>query len=241
MKRSPAVCGPDGADPVGQQIKEGYDKALGWIEVVGVAADIHEGGLAEDAVAEFYLPLAKHPPQTAFVMLRAEGDPMSFANTIRTQVLAADHDQPVSDVRTMDAVFEATLGQRRLTMTLLGIFAGVALLLAAVGIYGVAAYSVAERTREVGIRRALGAGHGDILRLILGQGILMTLAGIAIGFGGALALTRVMNNLLFHVSATDPATFLGIALLFVAVSLAASYIPARRATRIDPMDALRAR
>jgi putative ABC transport system permease protein len=204
-----------------------------------VVADIHEGGLGSNAVAEFYLPMAKHPPQTAFVVVRTEGDPMKFANTIREQVLAVDHDQPVSELRTMDAIFEATLGQRRLTMLLLAMFAGVALLLATVGIYGVVAYSVAQRAQEVGIRRALGAQQADILRLILGQGLAMVLVGIAIGAGGAFALTRVMKNLLFHVNATDPATFVGIALLFAMVALAGSYIPARRAARIDPMTALR--
>jgi len=230
---------PSGVNPIGLHIKEGYDKALGWMEVVGIVADIHEGGLANDTVAEFYLPCALHPPLTAFLIARTEGDPLSFANAIRQRVLAVDRDQPVSDVKTMESVFEATLGQRRLTMLLLGLFAGVALLLATVGIYGVVAYSVAQRTQEVGIRRALGAQQGDILRLILGHGLGMVLAGIAIGLGGAFALTRVMKKLLFHVNATDPATFVGIALLFVVVALAGSYIPARRAARIDPMAALR--
>jgi ABC-type antimicrobial peptide transport system permease subunit len=210
------------------------------MEVVGIVADIREGGLGSDAEAEFYLPLAKHPPQTAFVMARTEGDPIRFANTIREQVLAVDRDQPVADVRTMEAVFEATLGQRRLTMLLLGSFAGVALLLAVVGIYGVAAYSVAQRTQEVGIRRALGAQHGDILRLILGRALRLVVAGVVIGVGGAFALTRVMKKLLFHVNAADPATFAGIAVMFVAVALVAGYVRARRAARIDPMEALRA-
>jgi putative ABC transport system permease protein len=229
----------DGTNPIGLHVKEAYDKALGWIEVVGIVADIHEGGLATDAVAEFYLPLAIHPPQTAFVIARTEGDPMRLANTIRETVLAMDRDQPVSDLRTMEQVFEATLGQRRLTMLLLGLFASVALLLATVGIYGSIAYSVAQRTQEVGIRRALGAQQGDILRLILLQGLRLVLAGVAIGLCGAFALTRVMKNLLFHVQATDPAAFAGIAILFVAVALAASYLPARRAARVDPMAALR--
>jgi ABC-type antimicrobial peptide transport system permease subunit len=180
-----------------------------------------------------------HPPQTAFVMARTEGDPMRLANTVRETVLEVDRDQPVSDVRTMEQVFEATLGQRRLTMVLLGLFASVALLLATVGIYGSIAYSVAQRTQEVGIRRALGAQQGDILRLILLQGLRLVLAGVAIGLLGAFALTRVMKNLLFHVQATDPAAFAGIAILFVAVALAASYLPARRAARVDPMAALR--
>ncbi len=230
---------PGGVNPIGLHVKEGYDKALGWIEVVGVVADIHEGGLASDAVAEFYLPCAMHPPQTAFVIARTDGDPMHLANAVRERVLEVDRDQPVSDMRTMEGVFEATLGQRRLTMLLLGVFAGVALLLATVGIYGVVAYSVAQRTQEIGIRRALGAHHGDVLRLILAQSLGMALAGIAVGLGGSLALTGVMKGLLFHVQATDPATFAAIAMLFVVVALAGSYLPARRAARIDPMAALR--
>ncbi len=139
----------------------------------------------------------------------------------------------------MEDLMDAEGGQRRVILTLLGCFAGAALLLAVIGIYGVIAYSVAQRTQEVGIRRALGAQHMDILRLVVGQGLALTLAGVAFGIGASLALTRVMTSLLFHTSPTDPSAFTGIALLFVIVALAASYIPARRATRIDPMTALR--
>jgi predicted permease len=230
---------PRGQDPVGQRISTGYDKAIGWMEIVGIMADVRDLGLAEDAEPTVYLPTAVHPPQVAYLAARTEGDPRRFVNTIRSQALAIDSDQPVSDIRTMDEVIEASVGQRRLTMLLLGVFAGIALLLAMVGIYGVIAYSVAQRTQEVGIRRALGARPGDILRLVLGQALGLTLAGVALGIGGALAVNGVMKGLLFKVSATDPVTYAGIALLFVAVALAASYIPARRATRIDPMAALR--
>ena len=130
---------------------------------------------------EFYLPLAKHPPQTAFVMARTEGDPIRFANTIREQVLAVDRDQPAADVKTMEAVFEGTLGQRRLTMLLLGSFAGVALLLAVVGIYGVMSYGVSQRTGEIGFRMALGAQRGDVMRLILWQALKVTGIGVRCG------------------------------------------------------------
>ena len=150
-----------------------------------------------------------------------------------------DRDQPIGAVQTMDDRVEAQVGQRRLLEILLGSFALVALLLALIGIYGVIAYSVAQRVQEVEIRRALGAQRSDILRLMIGQGVGLALAGICIGLGGAVALTRVMSTLLFHVSATDPATFAGIASLFLIVALGASYIPARRATRIDPIAALR--
>jgi len=171
--------------------------------------------------------------------VRTEGDPLRFVNSVRHQVLAIDRDQAVSAVKTMEDLVEAEVGQRRLIFTLLGLFAAVALLLASVGIYGVIAHTVVERTKEVGIRRALGAQQGDILRIVLGQGLGLALGGVAIGLGGALALTRVLESLLYHVSDTDPATFAGISLLLVLVALVASYIPARRATRIDPMEALR--
>ena len=230
---------PNGPDPVGQHISEGYDKAIGWMEVAGIAADIHEGGLAYDAPPEFYVPCVLHPPQSAYLAVRTQGDPLSFVNSVRGQVSGMDRDQSVSEIKTMEAVFDATLGQRRLTMFLLGSFAGAALLLAMVGIYGVIAYSVAQRTQEVGVRRALGAQQGDILRLVLGECLALALGGVAIGIAGALALTRVMKEFLFHVSSTDPATYVGIALLFVVVALAAGFVPARRATRIDPMAALR--
>ena len=230
---------PAGPNPVGQHISEGYDKAVGRMEIVGIVADIHERGLGVDAVKEFYLPTVKHPPQTAYLAVRTEGDPMRMVNAIRGQVPAIDSDQAVSDVKPMEAVLASTLGQRRLTMTLLGAFAGVALLLAIVGIYGLIAYSVAQRTQEVGIRRALGAQQRDILRLVLGQGAGLAFAGVTLGIGGALALTRVMKDLLFQVSATDLATYAGIGSLFIVVALLASFIPARRAARIDPMAALR--
>jgi ABC-type antimicrobial peptide transport system permease subunit len=209
------------------------------MEIVGIVGDVHEGDLARESGSEFYVPTIVHPPQAAYLAVRTQGDPLRLARAIRNQVAAIDTNQSVSDVKTMEAVLDATLGQRRLTMLLLGSFAAVAVILAVIGMYGVIAYSVVQRTQEVGIRRALGAQQSDILQLVVTQGLTLALAGIAIGIGGAFALTRVMKNLLFHVSATDPATFVGIALLFVAVALVASYIPARHAARIDPMTALR--
>lgn len=230
---------PAGENPVGEDIQEGADSSAGWLEIVGIVADVHEGGLASEPKPEFYVPSTLHPPQTAYVVVRAGADPLALANAVRRQVRAIDPDQPISDIKTMQGAFDATLGQRRLTMVLLGVFAGIALLLAAVGLYGVIAYSVAQRTAELGIRRALGAQSGDILRLVVGQGVGLTLAGIALGVGGALALARVMRGFLFEVSPSDPVTFAGIVLLFVAVALAASLLPARRALRIDPAAALR--
>ncbi len=231
---------PGGENPIGRHVKEGYDKAVGWMEVVGIVADIHEGGLANNAVPEFYLPSVVHPPQTAYLVLRTPSESAALRRRHSTKPCwrwTATSRSPIS--KPWNPCSPANFGQRRLTMWLLGSFAGVALLLAIIGMYGVIAYSVARRTQEVGIRRALGAQQADILRLILGQGLALALAGVAIGIGGAFALTRVMKSLLFHVTATDPATFAGIAILFIVVALAASYIPARRAARIDPMVALR--
>ena len=229
---------PRGQDPVGQHIGEGIDRNHG-MEIVGIVADVHQQGLASVPLPEFYVPTAVHAPQVAYLVVRTAGNPLLFVNSVRRQVLATDRDQPVSEIRTMDDMLEAPLGERHLTMVLLGSFAFVALLLAVVGIYGVIAYWVAQRTQEIGIRQALGAQRGDILGLVLRQGMSITLFGVSIGIGGALAVTRVMRNLLFQVSATDPKTFTGIALLFVIVALVACYIPARRATRINPMAALR--
>jgi len=230
---------PGGVDPIGRHVSEAYDKAAGWMEVVGIAADIREGGQASAATPEFYIPYAIHPLQSAYLAVRTSGDPMRFANSVRMQVSALDRDQSVTEVKSMEAVLERSLGNRPRTLWLLGAFAGMALLLALVGIYGVIAYSVAQRTQELGIRRALGAQQGDILKLVMRQGLGMTLAGIALGMAGALALTGLMKGLLFEISPADPVTFGAIAAIFIVVAGVASYIPARRATRVDPTAALR--
>ncbi len=229
---------PAGQDPVGQRLLVGgVDPRPA--EIVGIAASVHqslEGSLWPESVYESF---AQNPQQSSMIAVRTSGDPLSLTKAVRDRVQTLDRDQTVAAVRTMEGLVEDEVGERRLLTMLLGSFAGVALLLALIGIYGVIAYSVAQRTQEVGIRRALGAQPGDILRLVIRQGFVLAIVGIVIGLVGAGALTRVMKTLLFHVSATDPATFAGIGLLFLLVSLAASYIPARRATRIDPMAALR--
>ena len=230
---------PQGTSPIGQHLRLGNDQSSKGLEIIGIVADVHEQGLAIEAGPELYLPCHMRPPQAAGFVVRADGDPRGLLSAVRSEVLAIDRDQPLSSVKTMDDLIDTSMGQRRLTLFLLGLLAGLAMLLAVVGIYGVIAYSVAQRTKELAIRRTLGAQQADILWLVIGQGMGLTLAGVAIGIAGALALTRAMRDLLFHVSATDPATFGYIAILFVCVSLLASYIPARRATGIDPMVALR--
>jgi len=173
------------------------------------------------------------------LVVKTDVEPTSLAAAVRKSVWELDKDQPVSDVRTMEEVLSASLARQRFTTLLLGVFAALAVLLAAVGIYGVMSYSMAQRTREIGIRMALGAQKRDVLKLAVGQGLKLVAIGVVIGLIGALALTRVMTSLLFNVSATDPATLVTISLILVAVALLASYIPARRAAKVDPLIALR--
>jgi predicted permease len=229
---------PRGLDPIGRHVGEGLDR-LRAAEIVGIVGNVHERTLAVQPTPEFYVPSIIHPPQTAYLAVRTDGDPLHLVNAIRGELLALDRDQAVSEVRAMDTVLDLAMGQRRLMMTLLGVFAALAVLLSLVGIYGITAYSVTQRTQEVGIRRALGAQEGDILRLVLSRSLGIALLGVAIGIGGAFALTRALKEFLFEVSVTDPVVFIAMALLFVAVATIASLIPARRAARVDPMTALR--
>jgi putative ABC transport system permease protein len=224
---------------VGQHLTLGNQTRDSGFEIIGIAADVHEIGLATDTGPEMYLPTLFRPQQTVDLGVRTSGNPMGMVAAVRAQVAAVDRDQPVSDIQTMEQVIDESLGQRRLTLLLLALFAGVALALAMLGIYGAIAYSVLQRTQELGIRRALGAQHADILRLVLRQGLTLAVAGVALGCGGAFALTRLMKTLLFQMNTADPATYLAVALVFVAVALIASYVPARRASKVDPMAALR--
>ncbi len=228
---------PAGPDPIGQHILIGNE--VHPAEIVGIAADVHQTGKDMDPKPAVYLPIEQKPPGSAMLAVRTAGDPLSFVNAIRGQVLAIDRDQPISDVSTMEDVVEAWSLQLRLMMRLLGTSAGVATLLAIIGLYGVVSYSVAQRTKEIGIRRALGAPRRNILVLVASQVLALALAGVVLGIAGAFACTRLMRDLLFQVSPTDPATFIGIAVLFVAVALGASYLPATRAAAVDPMAALR--
>jgi len=174
-----------------------------------------------------------------YLIVRAASDPMTLIGAVREAVWAIDSDQAVFSVETMDQLLSEMMAQRRFNMLLLAIFAGAALVLAAVGIYGVMSYSVAQRTHEIGVRIALGAGSARVLRLVAGQGMMLAAAGIALGLAGSLALTRLMAGLLFEVRATDPVTFVLIPLLLGGVALVASVVPALRAMKVDPILALR--
>ncbi len=231
---------PNGQDPVGQHILLGAGRAPKDImQIVGIVADVHQSGLDAGPSPELYAPYGEIPPQSVMLAVRTKGHPLQFVNVVRSRIRAIDPDQPISAVKTMNEVVEASLSQPRLIAPLLGVFAGVALLLAIVGSYGMISYSAAQRTQEMGIRLALGAEPTNILRLVVSQALGLVLVGVALGLGGAVALTQVMKSLLFHVSATDPVTFAGIAGLLIVVALLASYIPAQRAARVDPSVALR--
>jgi putative ABC transport system permease protein len=208
-------------------------------EIVGVVGDTKTGSLTGGGGAQIYVPHAQDSQWNFMgLVIRTAGDPAAFATTLRREVQALDKDQPIYNVRTMDDVVANSLGTRRVSMQLFAVFAIAALLLAAIGIYGVMAYSVTQRTREIGIRMALGAQRSDVLTLVIRQGLRLTVIGVVIGLGGAFVLTRLIANLLFEVAATDPLTFVAIPMLLLFVALVACYLPARRAARLDPTVAL---
>jgi putative ABC transport system permease protein len=195
--------------------------------------------LDNPARLEVYYPYRQQPETDMNLVVRSALDPASLTSAIRAAVAAVDKDQPIFDVHTMQQRVDDSISTRRLTLVLLGIFSALALILAAIGIYGVMAYSVALRTQEIGIRMALGAQQHDVLRLVLGQGARIAFFGVAFGLAAAAALARLLSGLLFSVSASDPITFAAVAVLLVAVALLACYIPARRAMLVDPIIALR--
>jgi putative ABC transport system permease protein len=230
-------------NPLGKRVSFSTDEPH-WYEIVGVAGNIKHRGLEAADRPELYVPyrqplFAGWTVRPMYVMVRTSADPASTAAIVRHEVARLDRDQPISDVRTMDERIGRSLSSRRFNMVLLALFAGLALTLAAVGIYGIVAYSVTERTHEIGVRVALGAQRRDVIAMVIGQGMAMTVTGTAIGIAASAALARVMSSLLFGVSAVDPATFVAIPLLLIAVALAACYVPARRATRVDPLQTLR--
>ena len=208
-------------------------------EIVGVVGDTKTDSLTGQGDMQIYVPHAQDSQWNFMgLVIRTAGDPAAFARTLRREVQALDKDQPIYNVHTYDDVVMNSLGTRRVSMQLFTVFACAALLLAAVGIYGVMAYSVTQRTQEIGIRMALGAQKSDVLRLVIGQGMTLALIGVIAGLAGAFALTRVIANLLFDVGASDPLTFIAISLLLIFVSLIACYLPARRAARLNPTVAL---
>lgn len=233
-------------DPIGQHIliqeiipgKTELGPEISWA-VVGVIGDEKIGGPADDRSAGVYVSHEQSPFHGMVLSVRASLDPLTLQKAIIAAIRGVNKDQAISDVRTVDQIKDVAMGGRRLQSVLLGIFGTVALLLAGIGIYGVISYSVAQRTREIGIRVALGASERSLLRLVLDRGALLTVIGLVLGVGGALGLTRLMANLLYGVGARDPATMVSVGLVLAGVALIASYVPARRAMKVDPVVALR--
>jgi putative ABC transport system permease protein len=233
-----------GENPLGKRLQIGAmpESEVPWMEIVGVVGDVTQG-LGLDPKAEMYLPYHQGdqllPVFQLSVVLRTAGDPHQQAAALRAALAEIDPNQPLVKVRTMEDNMAATVAEPRFRAWLIGIFAGLALLLAAVGIYGVMSYSVTQRTSEIGIRITLGAQPQDVFRIVVGEGLRFALIGVALGVAGGLALTRLLNSFLYGVSATDPLTFSGVAVLLILVSAAACFFPAHRATRVDPIIALR--
>ena len=225
-----------GQNPIGRHIVMGRQPAS---EIVGVAGDIKNSGLAQDPQVQLYFPFAQLPWGNMNLLVRTAGDPHNMVGSIRAQISAADPDQPVTGILTVEELMNGSRAQPRFAMFLLSMFSATALVLAVVGIYGVLAYSVAQRRQELGIRMALGAKRSDILQLVVRQGLRLTAIGVAIGFVAAAALTRLMSSLLYKVGAWDPFTFLIAPLVFLLIGIVASYLPARRAITVNPTEALR--
>jgi len=229
-------------DAVGKRIKPGISTDTdepAMREIIGVASDIRNRNLSSDLRAGYYVPAAQIPFNQMTLVVRTTNDPHSLITAVQNEVHAMDNELPVFNIKTMDEYISGTVAGPRFNATLLVIFAAVALVLTIVGLYGVMSYSVAQRTNEIGIRMALGAQAGDVLRLIVSQGFKLVLLGLALGLAGALGLTRVISSLLFGVTSKDPYTFAAVAIILAVVALIACYIPARRATRLDPLGALR--
>ncbi len=227
-------------DPIGKRIKLGWpEDPAPWREIVGVAGDVKQSGLDADVELQSYLPLEQETQPYVRLIARTTTSPLGLASAVRAEIHSLDGNLPVFAVTSMEQYLNDWLAPRRFTLLLLSMFAGLALLLAGVGIYGVMAYSVTQRTQEIGVRMALGAQPGHVLGLVLRQAMALTAAGLAIGVVVAVALTRVMSRLLFGISSSDPATFAGVSLVLLVVALAACYLPARRATKVDPIIALR--
>jgi putative ABC transport system permease protein len=231
-----------GEDPIGKRIALGdTSKEESWRTIVGIAANVRHAGMNEPPFPGAYTPYAQDRESWSrmAVVIRSTGEASGLAAAVRKEVMAIDPEQPISNMQTMEQLMAASITRPRFIMLLLGLLAGLALALAMVGIYGLMSYSITERTHEFGIRMALGAQTRDVLRMVLGQGLKLIVAGIAAGLLGAFALTRIMHSLLFGVSTIDPATFAVVSLLLTIIALLACFIPARRATKVDPMVALR--
>ncbi|HEX6649113.1 MAG TPA: FtsX-like permease family protein, partial [Pyrinomonadaceae bacterium] len=232
-------------EPLGRRIQPGppgriwRQKKLTSFEIVGIVRDVKLAGLDAPSAPAYYIPASQSPLGDMTMLVRTTTDPLSVVGAVRQAVWSIDPNQPLSSVTTLEKVVDESIAQRRLNMLLMGLFGGLAMLLSAVGIYGLLSHAVTQRTQEMGIRMALGAQVGDVLKLVLKQGMLLALAGEAIGLVGAFGLTRLMRGLLFGVGPNDAMTFIAVVAVLTTVALLACYLPARRATKVDPLVALR--
>jgi putative ABC transport system permease protein len=230
-----------GQDAVGQRLTfgPGDNGQPEWLDIVGVVGNVRQYGVDQEPVPITYVPHSASPSQPLTIMVRAAGDPASVAGSLRAALQGIDASLPITRMRPLDEIIGASLTQRRFNMTLLTVFAGIALVLALAGIYGTVSYAVAQRTQELGIRAALGATRADVLRLVLWDGLKPVVLGLALGLAGAFLLRRTLDRLVYGVTTSDPATFVALPLLLAVVAIVASLIPALRAARVDPMTALR--
>jgi putative ABC transport system permease protein len=235
-------------NPIGQQIRLVFPPTLkpfdaipykGPVTIVGVVGDIRDWAWSEPKIPQLYLPQTQNPSRVMHLVVRSSIDPTQLTSAIRHAAESVDPNQPLTDVKTMDAYLAVLLAQRRLNMTLLAFFAVVAALLAAIGIYGVMGYAVIQRYHEIGIRMALGAEPGDVLRMVVSDGMKLAAFGLSIGLVASLVIMKYLDSQLYGVKARDPLTFIGVAAVLAVVALAACYFPARRATKVDPLVALR--
>ncbi len=227
-------------DPLGKRISyEGGQANPRWREIVGIVGHVKHRGLEGESRVQYYIPHPQRQSTNMNVVIRTQGEPTALTGSVRAAIRSIDRDLPLFRVRTMEELVTNSMAQRRFLLWLFVIFAGLALVLAAIGLYGVMSYSTMQRSHEIGIRMALGAQARDVLKMVLKQGMALALVGVAVGVAGAFALTRLMANLLYDVKATDPLTFLTIAVVLAAIALLACFVPARRATKVDPMVALR--
>jgi putative ABC transport system permease protein len=226
-------------DPLGKKIAfDSFGRAM-TCEIVGVVGDVRPRGLDSEPQPEIYLPYAQDPFGSVTWLVRTAGDPMSLLPAVKEKIREVNPTQTFASTATLEQLLDRSTSARRFNLFLLGSFAALAMLLAGVGLYGLISYTTAQRTHEIGIRMALGAQSSDVLRLVIGQGMKLALAGIAIGLAASWGLTRLMESLLFGVTPTDPLTFAGVSLLLLSVALVACWVPARRATKVDPLTALR--
>jgi len=227
-------------DPVGKRINVGTEAKPDWVQVVGVVGDVKYNGMAEEVQPAFYQSLTQQPAWGISVILKSDlSDPSSLTNAVRSVLRTLDRELPLMSVYTMDERLSVATSQPRFRTSVIGLFAAVALVLACVGIYGVVSYSVSQRTHEIGIRMALGAQTGHVLRMVINQALVLAVIGVTLGVITALALTSLLSKLLFGVKPNDPATFVLTTVVLGVTALVAAFLPARRATKVDPLEALK--